>query len=323
MHYSDVTMTTMASQVTSLTVVYSFVYSDADQRKHQSSASLAFVWGIHRDRWIPRTKGQLRGKCSHLMTSSWFSHSLVLNIEEILLPLELQAREKVYSFPNLFSTNAGPAPCDVSLPWNLLLTHDDVIKWKHFPRYWPFVRGIHRSPVNSPHKGQWRGVLMFTLICARINDWVNTREAGDLRRNLAHYDVIVMRYSNTRLRLFPETFDILLDYIHRMPVIFACILYICYSGSEILSILPTTLYLPPTLYSMINTFDSTFCVIFLDVFHYNNVMWRENVSIWWRHHGIYVYITQSIETEKFVKRKTNKNGVSSLLSVPMHLYISL
>ena len=32
--------------------------------------------------------------------------------------------------------------------------HDDVIKWKHFPRYWPFVRGIHRSPVNSAHKGQ-------------------------------------------------------------------------------------------------------------------------------------------------------------------------
>ena len=53
--------------------------------------------------------------------------------------------------------------------------HDDVIKWKHFPRYWPFVRGIHRSPVNSPHKGQWRGALMFTLICARINGWVNNR----------------------------------------------------------------------------------------------------------------------------------------------------
>ena len=63
-------MTMMASQITSLTVVYSTVYSDADQRKHQSSASLVFVWGIHRDRWIPRTKGQLRGKCFHLMTSS-------------------------------------------------------------------------------------------------------------------------------------------------------------------------------------------------------------------------------------------------------------
>ena len=70
--------------------------------------------------------------------------------------------------------------------------HDDVIKWKHFPRYWPFVRGIHRSPVNSTHKGQWRGALMFTLICARINGWVNNREAGDLRCYRAHYDVIVM-----------------------------------------------------------------------------------------------------------------------------------
>ena len=45
-------------------------------------------------------------------------------------------------------------------------THDDVIKWKHIPRYWPFVWGIHRSPVNSPHKGQYRGALMFSLICA-------------------------------------------------------------------------------------------------------------------------------------------------------------
>ena len=70
--------------------------------------------------------------------------------------------------------------------------HDDVIKWKKFPRYWPFVRGIHRSPVNSPHKGQWRGALMFTLICARINGWVNNGEAGDLKRYRTHNDVIVM-----------------------------------------------------------------------------------------------------------------------------------
>ena len=46
--------------------------------------------------------------------------------------------------------------------------HDDVIKWKHLPRYWPFVGGIHQSPVNSPHKGQWRGALMFSLICILI-----------------------------------------------------------------------------------------------------------------------------------------------------------
>ena len=65
--------------------------------------------------------------------------------------------------------------------------------WRHqmetFPRHWPFVRGIHRSPVNSPLKGQWHGALMFSLICACINRWVNNREADDLRR--AHHDVIV------------------------------------------------------------------------------------------------------------------------------------
>ena len=70
--------------------------------------------------------------------------------------------------------------------------HDDVIKWKHFLRYWPFLRGIHRSPVNFPHKGQWRGALTCSLICVCINGWVNNREAGDLRRYRAHHDVIVM-----------------------------------------------------------------------------------------------------------------------------------
>ena len=69
-HYDDVIMAAIASHITSLTIVYSIVYSDTDQRKHQSSASLTFVRWIHRDRWIPRTNGQLRGKCFHLMTSS-------------------------------------------------------------------------------------------------------------------------------------------------------------------------------------------------------------------------------------------------------------
>ena len=57
--------------------------------------------------------------------------------------------------------------------------------WKHFPRYWPFVRRIHRWPVNS----LWRGALMFFL----INCCVNTGEAGDLKRHRTHYDVIVVQ----------------------------------------------------------------------------------------------------------------------------------
>ena len=59
-------------------------------------------------------------------------------------------------------------------------------------RYWPFVRGIHRSSVNSSHKGQWRGALMLSLIYARINGWIDTGKADDIRRYRAHYDVTVI-----------------------------------------------------------------------------------------------------------------------------------
>ena len=73
------------------------------------------------------------------------------------------------------------------------LSYDDVTKWKHFPCHWPFVRRIHLSPVNSPHKGQWRGALMFSLICASINGWVNNREASDFRCHHTHCDITVMK----------------------------------------------------------------------------------------------------------------------------------
>ena len=81
-----------------------------------------------------------------------------------------------------------------SLGSNKCIPHDDVIKWKPFPRNWSFVRGIHRSPVNSPHKGQWRGALIFSLISA----WVNNREAGDLRRHSAPI-MMSLQWSKTNL----------------------------------------------------------------------------------------------------------------------------
>ena len=104
-------------------------------------------------------------------------------------------------FLNIIKTQfMSPVPChhgwDAATqiwPWFTGL-YDDVIKWKHFPRYWTFVQEILPSLVNSPYKGQWRGALMFSLICAWINDWVNNHEAGDLRRHRAHYDVIVMNF---------------------------------------------------------------------------------------------------------------------------------
>ena len=72
----------------------------------------------------------------------------------------------------------------------LNIVNDDVMEWKHFPRYWPFLRGILWSLVITPHKGLWRGALMFN--CASTNGWVNNKDVGDLRRNRAHYDVTVI-----------------------------------------------------------------------------------------------------------------------------------
>ena len=143
-------MGAIASQITSLTIVYSIVYSDADQRKHQSSASLAFVRGIHRG--------------------------------PVNSPHKWPVTRKMFPFDDVIMCRCHWQKCSIIAK---CIYHDDVIKCKNVSRYWPFVRGIRRSPVNSPHKGQWRGALMFSLTCAWTNGWTNNRDAGDLRRHRA------------------------------------------------------------------------------------------------------------------------------------------
>ena len=83
---------------------------------------------------------------------------------------------------NIRNTYSQVGICN-SFPW-----------WRHQMETFSALLAIcaGNSPVNSPHKGQWRGALMFSLICARINGWVNNCEAGDSRRHRAHYYVIVM-----------------------------------------------------------------------------------------------------------------------------------
>ena len=196
----------------------------------------------------------------------------------------------------------------VSLPLRynseqILGRHDDVIKWKHFPRNWPFVRGIHRSSVNSLHKGQWRGALMFSLICVWINDWVNNREAGDLRRYLAHYDVIVMEEYWLRA-ICVKNFHIAAKFDRRQGSTAA--------AEPSLSLLFTTLTVCPILYLFHNsdvimspmasqiTSLTIVCSTVYSVadqkkhqssaspvtgeFPAQMASNAENVSIWWRHH---------------------------------------
>ena len=95
-------------------------------------------------------------------------------------------------------------PFCLDLMWLIIYkkwrSHDGVIKWKHFPRYWHFVRGIHRSSVDSPHKGQWRGALMLSLISAWTITWANNRDAGDLRY-LLYFVFVSLSHENLYYRM--------------------------------------------------------------------------------------------------------------------------
>ena len=139
--------------------------------------------------------------CGYIFFVSLMMHWTGLPVLLLLIGYRAYAARCIFFNKNLqtpkaWNCNQSPGDSHTKVtqgPWyENHANHDDVIKWKHFPRYWPYVRGIHRSPVNSPHKGQWRRALMFSLICAWINGWVNNRDAGDLRRYRAHYDVTAM-----------------------------------------------------------------------------------------------------------------------------------
>ena len=84
-------------------------------------------------------------------------------------------------------------------------------RWRHqmetFPRYWPFVRVIHWSSVDSRHKDQWRGALMFSLMYAWTNGWGYIPDAGDLKSQGAYYDVIEMNSNKLEFELEKYLFD--------------------------------------------------------------------------------------------------------------------
>ena len=128
-----------------------------------------------------------------------------MKLPEAKFQSEFVACITMVTYPQcLLSGKQWPTPGSPSVRDSLVdfleNVHDDFIKWKHFLCYWPFVWGINWSPVNSPHKGQWHGALMFSLICVWINGWVNNHESGDLRCYHAHYDIIVM-LNNTKKHL--------------------------------------------------------------------------------------------------------------------------
>ena len=163
-------MGAIASQITSITIVYSTVYSGADQRKHQSSASLAFVRGIHR--WPVNSPHKLPVTQKMFPfddvirpvpdTYSWKCVVYHTSLDKSMIAKYGNGNDCT-EFTLLFLSTGTPHflknHFDVTclIPYILLglndmYSHDDVIKWRYFPCYWTFVRRIHPSPVDSPHK---------------------------------------------------------------------------------------------------------------------------------------------------------------------------
>ena len=100
---------------------------------------------------------------------------------------------KLYFYGSIYRWVHTPVSINdpLGILFNFLVTvtsdnqqHDDVTKSKHFPRCLPLVRGIHRRPLNSPHKGQWRGVVMFSLIYVWTNGRVNNRDATVMKAGM-------------------------------------------------------------------------------------------------------------------------------------------
>ena len=132
-------MSAMAYQITIVSVVYSTVCLGADQRKHLSSASLTFVWGIHRDLWIPRTKDEWRGK-----VSIWWRHHV---INEIYLPIAFQLYE--WSCPS-----ARPSVRHTFLTMFLSSYHHEIFRsYYHWQKRYPSKRS--RSKIKGQgHRDQ-------------------------------------------------------------------------------------------------------------------------------------------------------------------------
>ena len=109
---------------------------------------------------------------------TWFSSNLFLHFQYLY---DLQhiniVKWKVLLLVALLLGSDWRFKCLSNTLWYVMSRHDNIIKWKHFRRYFPLGRGIHRSPVvapQRPHKGQWRGALMFSLIYVRMNKRLST-----------------------------------------------------------------------------------------------------------------------------------------------------
>ena len=194
-------MGVMKSQITSLTIVYSTIYSGADRRKRQSSASLTFVRRIHR--WPVNSPHK------------WPVTRKIYPFNDVIMAMNRMDNTPVstciyllvvyYTCVTKVSNTGQNKENRQSSSWQILRYQWYLCMMTSsfgniFRVTGPLCGEFTGHRWNLRHKGQWHGALMFSLICASTNGWVNNRGAGDWRRHRAHNDVTVMGYPCTQMR---------------------------------------------------------------------------------------------------------------------------
>ena len=181
-------MSKMVSQITSLTIVYWTIYSGADQRKHQSYASLAFVRGIHR--WPVNSPTQMASNAENV-SISWCHHGIKLikpfgfiQIYHLRSPFYgeiLHWSREVFKLttPSLLETVMTAT----------LTVHDDVIKWNHFPHCWSFVR------VTGGFSSQRPVTRSFDVFFdVRLNNWLSKQSRCQWFKMPSRHPNVIVAY---------------------------------------------------------------------------------------------------------------------------------
>ena len=161
-------------------------------------------------------------------TWNLFLSSLELHLEMCRI-WSTEAQDKILNLSGTYLGDYWADFHDLKALWPYMPTSLVISPWwRHqmetFSALLALCAGNSPVPVNSTHKGQWRGALMFSLIYAWINDWINNRKAGDLRRHCGHYDVIVMPRSPRWLQMGPRGPYLFCDLIYT-GLIFAFMIY--------------------------------------------------------------------------------------------------
>ena len=149
--------------------------------KHRLVVELTRHPSITLLQWLSPVDVNIRGKVRHVeYNTQYYQHFSMINIIATFINLSIHDKKVKHTKFHIIYDNIYK-----NSQYKFFSLQVMNPKFMQCSSWW-----CHHIPVNSPHKGQWCGALMLSLICVWINGWVNNRNAGDLKPYRAHYDVI-------------------------------------------------------------------------------------------------------------------------------------